>query len=217
MIPGLIPFLIGSSGLQLAVVGHTLNSSTANFTYPSGIQAGDIAITIDSAVDTTDYPAAVTPSGFNSKMNSIIADTFGKYNRIVVATRKFTGTVSGTVSGMSHTFSTRKTMLVLRPNWDITIGSSAERSHKTDTGNVSDINISASAFSEPYITLGFKHTDNSGNITSSLSTDYEISASSTAGSLFKWFLNSGEKQNISYDIGDDGLWNFLGGLGIQLS
>lgn len=94
-------------------------STSSSITIPSTSMEGDFAFLCDSAVSPTTAPTSVVPSGWDNRMESFLNSSVAM--RSIVSTKILTisDINSPILTGLSGSSSTRKTLLIFRPNFDI--------------------------------------------------------------------------------------------------
>jgi hypothetical protein len=158
------------------ILSNQLTAQTTNFTMPTGVQQGDIAMLFDLSLAVTD----VTPSGWTSIVKSTTTNI-----RSNVSYRKLNGTEGGTtVTGMAGT--TRKVVLIYR-----------------DVGN-SNPTLSFSTPAQQATTL--KPTDQTITVGSGKTIYFAVYGKSTSTTPTRGFTQTGNTFNEFQTISTSGIY-----------
>lgn len=139
---------VEASGLTSIAFQTSAWVRAASITCPS-IQAGDVAVLFDWAVNFTGVPTLAIPSGFTQ-----ISTNTGTAHRGTVSYKVLSGTESGvSLSGQTGAAGQNKAILIFRPNGAISTVTTSTWLGEVTTGNPAAQTIAASGQPVPLIRL----------------------------------------------------------------
>lgn len=216
------PYRLGSAApTSISQQSSATSTNSATITAPSGIQAGDLLVLLDSVWNNfAAPPASSVPTGFTSIVTATLGAAFSA--RMTLSYKKADGTESSaSLTGMTGSGGAAKVLYTFRGNTPINdVNVSATGSEATD-GNPVAQTISASGGTPPLVAIaGYSssaavdpRTFTVGGVGAK---DGELEAAGT--SIFTWLaykLYNASPANISVDMDDEGSSNII--LSVYLS
>lgn len=219
--PGIFPVGL-FSGARLESLSQVLSAtdnSGGAFTLPNGIQAGDLIVVLDMAIDVTGpVPTAVTPSGFTNDINF----NDGNTARVMLSHKIADGTEGGaSVTGMDAPDGESKLTYVFRGNIPISLVSVQDIATEFTTGNPVSQTANASGGTVPLVVLG-------GYLTSGVAVDPRTFSPAKDGEInvalgglsdfwLAYKIYNSSPADVSIDMDDEGGNNALCSCYIQCS
>lgn len=198
------PTFMPSSSAALTTItqqsSSTAGGSGATITAPASINAGDLIVLIDYAINATGLPTEVVPSGFTS----ISSVSSGK-TRCILSYKKADGTEgSSSITGMSSNINVMyKVIVTFRGDVAATTITSNDPDGEATTGNPTAQTVTASGGSSPLVVIGGYASNNNVNPrTMSPAKDGEVGSSTVA--YIAWKIYNSSPADVSVDMDDEG-------------
>jgi hypothetical protein len=226
LLPGWNPGFIAGGRLTTLTQVLSSTSTTNTITAPSGIQAGDLIIMVDSGGGgvETNPPADVTPSGFTRIGTSLTFDggTFGPSVRQNLWYKIANGTEGGvSLTGLNAVVADNKVIAVFRGNKPISSVILSTPTGQATGGNPTAQNIDAASGAAPLVAIAAygapddtipTRTFTVGGVAAK---DGEVNSS--GGCYLAWKIYNTAPANIVIDMDDTGDLNALQGVYISCS
>lgn len=195
----------------LAVTSAT--STAATIAVPSSVMAGDLLVLMDRAENSLGggLPATVVPTGFTSAINTPQFD-----ERQIISAKLADGSDAGsTLTGMDGTSADAKLLLVFRRFPAATSISIQDPAGQATDGNPTAQTINASGGNAPLVALaGYSSYGAVSPRTMTPAKQSEISISTRY--FLAWKIYDSSPADVSADMDDEGLGNFLQSLYIEM-
>lgn len=152
MIPGFDFFISSNELTDFTLVDSSIDTSGANFTFPSDVEVGDFLMVIDfCGNNTSTAPTSVTPAGFTLYTSETdVDDDSGRLN---ISYKYADGTEGGnTLTGMDDSYES-KLSLVFRPNRGVTSDDLVDTDSDISQGLNPSVSLTDSGDTTPSITL----------------------------------------------------------------
>lgn len=176
-------------------------SSASTVNMPAGIQAGDIAILMDYALNASGFPTDVVPSTWTQIGTSL---TIASLYRRVLSYKVLDGTET-TITGMNGTTATRKTLIVFRGSgtWGTPQDVAEQASVSNPTAQV--VNVG----SAPLVVVGsYMGTGTVTTRTMTPTKDSEVTAANNINYL-AWCIYNTSPADTTVAMNDTGTGNIL--------
>jgi hypothetical protein len=178
-------------------------STVADITVPAGVQAGDLMVLSDFAID-SGGPTLVTPTDFTNWININL-----NQGRLAVSYKIATGSET-TLTGMDGDLGDDKILAVFRPDAAISTITASTPTGLATTGNPILQSITATAGTLPLIAFGF-YTSFSAIDPRTFSPAATAELNSSTIHYFKYQLQNASLADASIDMDDEGSFNALAG------
>lgn len=187
-------------------------SSLSTISMPASIQAGDLAILCDYALNASGAPADVVPSLFTQFGTSLVMAT--NYKRIL-SYKVLDGTET-TITGMNGTSANRKTLIVFRKASG-TWSAPQDVAEQTTSGDPSAQVVNVSGESNPVVVIGsYAGTGTVSTRTMTPTKDSEVTAANNVNYL-AWCVYNSSPADTTVDMGDSGTGNILSSFYFELT
>ena len=155
-------------------------TSTTNGTWPSSLQAGDLAVFINCATEaSTTVPTTVVPTGFTSITNSSLSAS-GASMKTIASYKILTGSETGTITGMNSGGTRRCHLFIYRPSSAFESVIVLTQFSETATTVPTSQSISLATKGGPYVAFGvYQATGAIGTRSSTVTETRELSTGTT--------------------------------------
>lgn len=197
----MFPGIAATGGLLLMQVLSAV-SNTHQITYPAGIQAGDLIVLFEGAINN---PASI-PTNVNITGYTQIQNTASNPARVKSSYRVADGSESGVITGLNGTGRDQKVMLVFRGSRPVvgwSIGGSATSG--LTASNPTPQVVPAASESAPLVVLGFYWSTGAVNPRTMTPTKTgELQQQSTDDLWVAWDIQNAVTVNTTVDMDDEG-------------
>lgn len=209
----------GQSALSGAEFFASTVSEDGNFTWPEGVQAGDVAVAID-VVGTTGGPTKVVPDGFK-EVHTAAGGYSGGFSvaRLVISRRICDGGEADAFAGMASAGAdfASKTILVFRPIGPLVNATENAVSSDITSGNPVARTLSTSSANTPLVVICFVQGVSGTAAFSTATPSFDgmvVGATSLTG--YKIY-NAPPASNFTVDANDLGLVTTLAAFSLSLT
>jgi hypothetical protein len=212
VLPGWFPAGVAAARATLSFVDSVVSQDASSVTAPASVQAGDVLVLYDIAQGPLTVPPTTLPAGFTAISNIATGSGPGSLRSIISYKLANGAEANVSLSGLSGLF-VDKVLVIMRrnpPASTLTVGGINAQATEADP---SAQLVTASGAAPPLVVFGCSTGQSMNQRTMTPPQDGQVTVAATTWVAYKIF-NSGPS-DVSVDMGDEGVGNFLQSFYIQ--
>lgn len=206
-LPGMFPAIFaaaGGGGTTSLAFHDSATSTAATISVPAGLQAGDLMVLSDFALNSGSVPALVVPSGFTNWINSTTSTL-----RVAQSYKIAVGDET-TLTGMDGNLIDNKILAVFRGDVAISTITASIPTSEATSGDPATQNIVATAGTLPLIAFGF-YVGTAGVDPRTFTPSATAELNNGTSHFLKYLLQNASLTDVSINMDDEGVNVLAGG------